>query len=50
MYSLLSYLAWRVIQVWPEGPLTFDVPPPPDVPFRLLERLPLPDLGLDRSG
>ncbi len=34
MYALLSYLAWRVIQVWPEGPLTFDPPAPPVWPFR----------------
>jgi membrane-bound metal-dependent hydrolase YbcI (DUF457 family) len=33
MYGLLSYLAWRVIQVWPEGPLTFDPPAPPVWPF-----------------
>jgi membrane-bound metal-dependent hydrolase YbcI (DUF457 family) len=34
MYALLSYLTWRVIQVWPEGPLLLDPPAPPVWPFR----------------
>ena len=33
-YGLLSVLAWRVIQIWPEGPLTLDPPAPPVWPFR----------------
>jgi len=49
MYALLSYLAWRVIRVWPDRPLTLDPPPAPPLPFRLPERLTLPDLGVDLS-
>lgn len=32
MYGLLSYLTWRILQVWPEDPYSFDPPAPPVVP------------------
>jgi membrane-bound metal-dependent hydrolase YbcI (DUF457 family) len=45
IYALLSYLAWRIIQQWPEDPLDFGPPPPPPaIPFDLsnLPKLPVP--------
>jgi hypothetical protein len=48
MYSLLSYLTWRVIQQWPEGPLMIGpLPPPPEIPFPLPKFPTLPPPGLD---
>jgi len=35
MYALLSYLTWRIIQVWPEGPLDITPPAPPRIPISL---------------
>jgi hypothetical protein len=40
MYALLSYLLWRVIQVWPEDPLQFEAVPRPEIPLNLPSRLP----------
>jgi hypothetical protein len=42
MYGLLSYLAWRVIQVWPQHPLGSGIPHPPVIPVTLPDRLGLP--------
>jgi hypothetical protein len=42
IYALLSYLSWRVIQIWPDGPLLADPPLPPAsprLPFGLGDRL-----------
>ena len=33
MYAVLSYLTWRVIQVWPEGDVPYVPPRPPMIPF-----------------
>jgi hypothetical protein len=35
MYGLLSYLTWRVVQVWPEGPFRLDPPAPPLLPGKI---------------
>jgi hypothetical protein len=42
MYGLLSYLTWRVVQIWPEGPFTLEPPVPPDFPFPLPKQFTLP--------
>jgi hypothetical protein len=43
MYGLLSYLAWLVIQKWPDDPSLFAEPvPPPALPFAVPDRLPPP--------
>lgn len=43
MYALLSYLTWRVMDLWPEGPFTFEPPLPPAIP-----ELPIPQpKGMD---
>lgn len=35
IYAVLSFLTWRIIQVWPEGPLVLTPPPPPRIPIEL---------------
>lgn len=35
IYGLLSYLMWRIIQEWPDGPLRIDPVPRPRMPFDL---------------
>ena len=37
IYALLSYLSYRVIEVWPEGPFHLDTPDPPTFPFKIPE-------------
>jgi LexA-binding, inner membrane-associated putative hydrolase len=50
MYALLSYLAWRIIQIWPDGPYSFDPPAPPRIPISLPKQFRLPPVpqGLGR--
>ncbi len=45
MYGLLSYLAWRVIQIWPDGPFLDQPPNLPMIPNPLQERLNWPALA-----
>lgn len=45
MYAVLSYLSWRVIQVWPEGPFTYEPPIPPRIPNLVPEQVDLPALA-----
>jgi membrane-bound metal-dependent hydrolase YbcI (DUF457 family) len=40
MYALLSYLLWRVIQVWPDDPLQFQPVPAPEIPLKLPSQIP----------
>jgi membrane-bound metal-dependent hydrolase YbcI (DUF457 family) len=35
MYTILSYLAWRIIETWPDGPFQFDPPAPPSFPIEI---------------
>ncbi len=32
MYAVLSYLTWKVVQVWPGEPFQWVAPPPPPIP------------------
>lgn len=48
MYILLSYLTWRIIRTWPEGPIDLAPPDSPEIPFYLLRRY-LPPSLLPRS-
>jgi membrane-bound metal-dependent hydrolase YbcI (DUF457 family) len=43
MYALLSYLSWRIIAIWPDGPLILTPPTPPRIPIPLPESLSVPD-------
>jgi hypothetical protein len=43
IYALLSYLTWRVVQVWPESPVFYAPPAPPALPFQLPTRFSLPE-------
>lgn len=45
MYAALSYLSWRVIQVWPEGPFTLVPPAPPSFPIPIPSNLQIPSLA-----
>lgn len=36
MYALLSYLLWRVIQIWPDDALVIEPVPPPRLPRELM--------------
>ncbi|AGA25375.1 putative membrane-bound metal-dependent hydrolase (DUF457) [Singulisphaera acidiphila DSM 18658] len=49
-YLLLSYLTWRIIQVWPDGPLILTPPTPPKIPITLPEnlRIAIPGSEFDR--
>lgn len=45
IYGLLSYLTWRVIDQWPDGPLPLGTPiPAPTIPFSMPPELRVPSL------
>jgi hypothetical protein len=45
MYALLSYLTWRVIEIWPEGSFRYVPPAPPVFPFPIPGEFSLPVTG-----
>jgi hypothetical protein len=44
MYALLSYLTWRIIAIWPPGPLQLNPPASPVLPFKIPDHIDLRSL------